>query len=445
MKYVIPPRPIFPAGSAAAPRALSSAVLQLRGKALPILPDKSQFPPRPALLPKPCPISPASVPAPAVQRLASVSVSTPIRAADGRYRIEASANGQALGSLMVDLRNRGAVEVTNLKVDPAARGQGIGKVLLGSAARTALQHGRGRVTLASQDNGSGRLTGWYKGMGFRQVGVNRLGFPELEAPTSSVLSSSAQAKMSGTAAVAKPSTMGAAAGLPAVQASADPRKPIPPTLPSGRRIASPPIPNSTPPHPEASTAGQTSRVVQRMDYNQWERDVFSKYYAKETNTQKFKAELRKRDRFARRTRAPGELGIDLEVTTSEITYRSSKVGKLGWLGYAVCPLEPGVAYDFRNTGSPLEHYQTANVFHIYSFYSKYENQYKGIGKALLLQAVEIAVEQMCPFIVVVNSINDDAYKALGFTKAGRSDTFWIATSALKNRLSSAGKLPYHEV
>jgi ribosomal protein S18 acetylase RimI-like enzyme len=117
-----------------------------------------------------------------------LSVSTPMRAADGRFRIEASADGRPVGSLMVDLRNRGAVEVTDLKVDAAARGQGIGKVLLGSAARTALQHGRGRVTLASQDNGSGRLTGWYKGMGFRQVGVNHLGYAELEAPISHVLS-----------------------------------------------------------------------------------------------------------------------------------------------------------------------------------------------------------------------------------------------------------------
>ena len=124
----------------------------------------------------------------AVQRAAPVSVSTPIRAGDGRYRIEASALGRPVGSLMVHLRNHGAAEVTDLKVDPGARGQGIGKVLLGSAARAALQFGKGRVALASQDNGSGKLTGWYRGMGFRQVGVNEHGFPELEAPISRVLS-----------------------------------------------------------------------------------------------------------------------------------------------------------------------------------------------------------------------------------------------------------------
>ena len=89
---------------------------------------------------------------------------------------------------MVHLRNHGAVEVTDLKVDQGARGQGIGKALLGSAARAALHFGRGRVALASQDNGSGKLTGWYKGIGFHQVGVNEHGFPKLEAPVNLVLS-----------------------------------------------------------------------------------------------------------------------------------------------------------------------------------------------------------------------------------------------------------------
>ncbi len=89
---------------------------------------------------------------------------------------------------MVQLRNHGAAEVTDLNVHDDSRGQGIGKALIGSAARAALQFGKGRVALASQDNGSGKLTGWYRGMGFRQVGVNQRGFPELEAPISRVLS-----------------------------------------------------------------------------------------------------------------------------------------------------------------------------------------------------------------------------------------------------------------
>jgi ribosomal protein S18 acetylase RimI-like enzyme len=158
------------------------------------LPPRPISPPaRPGLVPGQSPRAPAvpvplRPPAPAVQRSSPVRVSSPIRAGDGRYRIEASAQGRPVGSLMVHMRNHGAAEVTDLKVDDGARGQGIGKVLLSSAARTALQFGKGRVALASQDNGSGRLTGWYKGIGFRQVGVNQYGFPELEAPVSRVLS-----------------------------------------------------------------------------------------------------------------------------------------------------------------------------------------------------------------------------------------------------------------
>jgi GNAT superfamily N-acetyltransferase len=78
--------------------------------------------------------------------------------------------------------------ITSRIVDQSSRGQGIGRALLGSAARAALQYGKGRVALASQDNGSGKLTGRYRGMGFRQVGVKQRGFPELEAPVSQVLS-----------------------------------------------------------------------------------------------------------------------------------------------------------------------------------------------------------------------------------------------------------------
>ena len=51
---------------------------------------------------------------------------------------------------------------------------------------------RSKVTLAAQDNGSGHLTQWYKGMGFTQVGVNQRGYPQLEAPISRVLAGTAR-------------------------------------------------------------------------------------------------------------------------------------------------------------------------------------------------------------------------------------------------------------
>jgi GNAT superfamily N-acetyltransferase len=226
---ILPPRPfttnITPVGSSSTvqPRALAAAIpapariaavppaqpaaIQLKPAVpRPILPKTAIMPVKPALATQPKTIlprvSPGHVPhtpvtahattlpqpAPAVQRFAPVNVSTPIKSGDGRYRIEASAQGRPVGSLTVHLRNQGAVEVTDLKVDHDARGQGIGKALLGSAARAGLQFGRGRVALASQDDGSGKLTGWYKGMGFRQVGTNQYGYPTLEAPISRVLS-----------------------------------------------------------------------------------------------------------------------------------------------------------------------------------------------------------------------------------------------------------------
>jgi ribosomal protein S18 acetylase RimI-like enzyme len=220
MSHISAARPILPSRtlSSVQPRAGVAAILpqsrnavhtqphptaiQPRAVVSPIVAPRSVVQPKPILASPPGPIAPPAraaqvpmppvpsprPPSPALQRSTSVSVSTPIPAGGGRYRIEASAHGRPVGSLMVQLRNHGAAEVTDLNVDQSSRGQGIGKALLGSAARAALQYGKGRVALASQDNGSGKLTGWYRGMGFRQVGVNQRGFPELEAPVSRVLS-----------------------------------------------------------------------------------------------------------------------------------------------------------------------------------------------------------------------------------------------------------------
>jgi hypothetical protein len=79
-------------------------------------------------------------------------------------------------------------------VTEAQRGNGIGRMLVASAAITGLQFGKSKVTLAAQDNGAGRLTEWYKGMGFTQVGVNQRGHPKLEAPIGRVLAGTAQRK-----------------------------------------------------------------------------------------------------------------------------------------------------------------------------------------------------------------------------------------------------------
>jgi len=116
-----------------------------------------------------------------------VRISPPTRTSPGSFRLTAGAGGRQVGSVMVHARDARSVEVTDLGVEPAQRERGIGRMLLASAARAGLQVGRSRVALAAQDNGSGRLTRWYKALGFTQVGMDQGGYPRLEAPIGRLL------------------------------------------------------------------------------------------------------------------------------------------------------------------------------------------------------------------------------------------------------------------
>lgn len=132
---------------------------------------------------------------PFVQRSAPVSISVPQRIGNGHYRIVAGPSVQPAGSVMIHEVDKTSIEVTDLSVTPSFRKQGVGGNLLASALRVGLQSGRTRVVLASQDNGSGRLTHWYKSMGFSPSGRNSRGYVQLEAPISKVLSGVTQARM----------------------------------------------------------------------------------------------------------------------------------------------------------------------------------------------------------------------------------------------------------
>jgi ribosomal protein S18 acetylase RimI-like enzyme len=134
----------------------------------------------------------ANMPPGTAQLSALVRISPLVSAGPGSYRLSAGTGGREVDSIMVHVRERGAVEVTDLGVDAGQRGHGMGQMLVAVAARTGLQSGRSKVTLAAQDNGSGHLTQWYKGMGFAQVGVNQRGYPQLEAPISRVLAGTVQ-------------------------------------------------------------------------------------------------------------------------------------------------------------------------------------------------------------------------------------------------------------
>jgi hypothetical protein len=114
---------------------------------------------------------------------------------NGSYRISVGAGGHEVGSVMIHDHGKAAIEVTDLAVDPAHRKQGLGGVLMASAVRAGLQLRKSTVTLASQDKGTGRLTAWYKKMGFAPTGANRHGYPVLEAPIGRALSGVAQGKV----------------------------------------------------------------------------------------------------------------------------------------------------------------------------------------------------------------------------------------------------------
>lgn len=106
----------------------------------------------------------------------------------GPHQIRLAAAGREIGSLEVLDAGRDAVRVVNLKVDPDQRGQGAGAQLMRAAAAEGMRMGKTRVTLESQDNGSGKLTRWYEGMGFTPRGRSDRGMVVLETSAATLQS-----------------------------------------------------------------------------------------------------------------------------------------------------------------------------------------------------------------------------------------------------------------
>ena len=131
-----------------------------------------------------------TIQAPTIQRYRTTA---PVQIGASSYKIVANSDAGSVGSVLVHDRSQTAVEVTDLGVEQVHRKNGVGGILMASAARTGLQLGKTHINLASQDNGSGRLTHWYQGMGFTRVGMNQYGYAELQAPISRVLSSAPRA------------------------------------------------------------------------------------------------------------------------------------------------------------------------------------------------------------------------------------------------------------
>ncbi len=106
----------------------------------------------------------------------------------GPHQIRIAAAGREVGSLEMLDAGRDAVRVVNLKVDPDQRGQGAGAQLMRAAAAEGMRMGKTRVTLESQDNGSGKLTRWYEGMGFMPRGRSDRGMVVLETSAATLQS-----------------------------------------------------------------------------------------------------------------------------------------------------------------------------------------------------------------------------------------------------------------
>lgn len=106
----------------------------------------------------------------------------------GAHQIRIAAGGREIGSVELLDGGRDAVRVVNLKVDPDQRGQGAGSHLMRAAAFEGMRMGKTRVTLESQDNGSGKLTRWYEGMGFMPRGRSDRGMVVLETSAASLQS-----------------------------------------------------------------------------------------------------------------------------------------------------------------------------------------------------------------------------------------------------------------
>ncbi|HEX7181646.1 MAG TPA: GNAT family N-acetyltransferase [Thermoanaerobaculia bacterium] len=101
---------------------------------------------------------------------------------DSARQIRISANGQRVGSVEVRVAGQDSVKVLNLEVDTSHRKQGAGIQLMRAAVTEGVRMGRSRVTLESQDNGTGKLTRWYQRMGFQPRGRSDRGMVVLEAP-----------------------------------------------------------------------------------------------------------------------------------------------------------------------------------------------------------------------------------------------------------------------
>ncbi|MEM9458280.1 MAG: GNAT family N-acetyltransferase [Myxococcota bacterium] len=109
---------------------------------------------------------------------AGLGVRGPVGLPGGSYRFTIEGLGGEVGEVRVRLDPVG-IYIHDLEVARSARGRGLGRVLLHAAVLFGARLGKGVAHLEADDDGSGRLLRWYRGLGFHGVGLGAQGKPAL--------------------------------------------------------------------------------------------------------------------------------------------------------------------------------------------------------------------------------------------------------------------------
>lgn len=100
---------------------------------------------------------------------------------NGPFLFTATVGDRNVGQVQVDLSGRSEIAIHDLAVAPAFRGAGLGTALVAAALRFGARAGRSRARLEADDDGSGRLIRWYRGLGFTPIGTSPRGLPTMQA------------------------------------------------------------------------------------------------------------------------------------------------------------------------------------------------------------------------------------------------------------------------
>ncbi len=111
-----------------------------------------------------------------------------VRVRDGRaassggpFSFTATIGGRDVGGVHVDLVGPSEIAIHDLAVARPFRGAGVGAALMRAALSLGARLGRTLARLEADDDGSGKLIRWYRGLGFEEAGTSARGRPAMQA------------------------------------------------------------------------------------------------------------------------------------------------------------------------------------------------------------------------------------------------------------------------